>query len=217
MMRCEVAQETTCFQTFEIRLKCAAAEQPNLLAGLQRHGQKLIVDRGLVNTATITGFGDTLYFVVMDKRGQRSDNAYRTWKDEMKNVTLSGDDDDGVYRKLPEVAHVESVVPFTRFSQRRFGWGDAKATREEVVTAIREENSAELLAIMPEAAPLIQRGELQHLPALFDALRSSLPALADCKHQFFTENMYTQKILGPCGACGKTDSDDYNHYKQDGC
>ena len=118
MMCCEIAQETTCFQTFEIRLKCAAAEQPNLLAGLRRHGQNLIVDRGLVNAATITGFGDTVYFLITDKWGQRSDNAYRTWKDEMKNVTLPGDDDDGVYRKLPEVAHVESVVPFTRFSQQ---------------------------------------------------------------------------------------------------
>ena len=78
-----------------------------------------------------------------------------------------------------------------------------------MTAAIREENSAELLAIMPEAAPLIQRGELQHLPALFDALRSSLPALADCKHQFFTENMDTPKILGPCSVCGKTDSDAY--------
>ena len=84
--------------------------------------------------------------------------------------------------------------------QRRFGWGDVQATKEEVVAAACEGNSAELLAIMSEAAPLVHRGELQHLPALFGALRSGLPAaLADCKHQFLTESMFTPRVLGPCG------------------
>ena len=79
-----------------------------------------------------------------------------------------------------------------------------------MVAAARDENSAELLAIMPEAAPLVHRGELQQLPALFDALRSELPAaLADCKHQFFTESMRTPEVSGPCGACGKAVSETY--------
>ena len=113
-------------------------------------------------------------------------------------------------RKLPEVAVVESVRPFTRVSQRRFCWGDAQATKEEVVVAVRESDDAELLAIMPEARSLIQRHELDHMPALFDAMRSGEPiGLADCRHQFFTENMGSARALGPCGACGRVESDAY--------
>ena len=204
-MQCKIPTEgVECPRTFEIRLKCPATQQPALLAGLQRFGRNRIIDDGLLNAATVTGFGDTLYFVVTDGRGQRGDNANRTWRNEMKKVTCSD------LRKLPEVAQIESVRPFTRFSQRRFGWGDAQSTRKDVVAAAREENSAELLAIMPEARSLVQRGELKHLPALFDAVRSGSPAaLADCRHQFFTESMSTPRVLGPCGACGKVESDVY--------
>ena len=205
MMRCEAAREyAACPQTFEIRLKCPVAEQPALLAGLQRYGKNRIIDDGLLNAATVSGFGDALYFVITDGRSQRWDNAARHWKNEMKKVTCPD------LRKLPVVAQVEWVRPFSRFSQRRFEWGDIQATKEEVVAAAREEDGAELLAIMPEAAPLVHRGELQQLPALFDALRSGLPAaLADCRHQFFTEGIDTPEVQGPCGACGKVKSEAY--------
>ena len=150
-MQCKIPTEgIECPRTFEIRLKCPAAQQPALLAGLQRFGRNRIIDDGLLNAATVTGFGDTLYFVVTDGRGQRGDNANRTWRNEMKKVTCSD------LRKLPEVAQIESVRPFTRFSQRRFGWGDAQSTRKDVVAAAREENSAELLAIMPEARSFLR-------------------------------------------------------------
>ena len=55
MMRCEAAREyAACPQTFEIRLKCPVAEQPALLAGLQRYGKNRIIDDGLLNAATVT-------------------------------------------------------------------------------------------------------------------------------------------------------------------
>ena len=113
-------------------------------------------------------------------------------------------------RKLPEIAQVEWVRHFTRFAQRRLGWGDAQTTTKEVAKAVHEENTEELLAIMPEARPLVLCGELQHLPALHDALRSGEPAaLTDCRHQFLTENMSTPPVLGPCGACGKEQRSTY--------
>ena len=203
-MQCRIAEGFEGPRTFEIRLKCPAAQQAALLAGLQRFGRNRIIDDGILNASTVSGFGDTLYFVVTDKKGQRGDNAYRTWKNEMKKVTCLD------LRKLPEVAVVESVRPFTRVSQRRFCWGDAQATKEEVVAAVRESDDAELLAIMPEARSLIRRNELEHMPALFDAMRSGEPiGLADCRHQFFTENMGSARALGPCGACGRVESDAY--------
>ena len=144
-MQCKIPTEgVECPRTFEIRLKCPAAQQPALL------GRNRIIDDGLLNAATVTGFGDTLYFVVTDGRGQRGDNANRTWRNEMKKVTCSD------LRKLPEVAQIESVRPFTRFLRRRFGWGDVQSTREDVVAAAKEENSAELLAIMPEARSFLR-------------------------------------------------------------
>ena len=182
-MRCQVADENVASgpRSYEIRIECPAADQPNVLKGLRRYGVNRVIDDGLWNCATITGFKDALYFVVTDGHGQRQrgDNGCRAWENQMKKVTCHD------LRKLPEVAKVKWVRELTRFAQRRFGWGDAQATKEEVETAARDGNGAELLAILPEAAPLVHRGELQHLPALFEALKSGAPpALADCQHQF---------------------------------
>ena len=204
-MQCKVAEESaTCFRTYEIRLRCPAAHQPILLAGLKRYGANRVIDDGLINVATVSGFGDELSFIVTDGSGQRGDNAFRTWRSNMKKVTCPDT------RKLPEIAQVEWVRHFTRFAQRRLGWGDAQTTTKEVAKAVHEENTEELLAIMPEARPLVLCGELQHLPALHDALRSGEPAaVTDCRHQFLTENMSTPPVLGPCGACGKEQRSTY--------
>ncbi len=102
-----------------------------------------------------------LYFIVTD--AQTNNNGLRDWKDRMKTVVCPN------LRKFHEVAHVEWVRHFTRFSQRRLGLGDIQATKEDVAAAVREENSEKLLAIMPEARHLITSGELEQLPALFDA------------------------------------------------
>ena len=200
---CEAAEEAGP-QTFEICLTCPVAEQAILVAGLQRFGKNLIVDDGLWNVATVTGFDDSVFFVVTEGKQRRSDNALRYWQNQMKKVTCLD------LRKLPQVAKVKWVRPFTRFSQRRFGWGDVYATRDELAAAAREEKGAEILAIMPGAAPLVRRGEFQQLPALFDALRTGTPAaLTDCKHQFFTETISTRPVQGPCGSCGKEESGAY--------
>ena len=132
-MQCRAAEDATGPQTYEIRLECPIADQPVLLAGLMRYGRNRIIDNGLMSCATVTGLGDAVYFVVTD--GQPIPNALRDWKNRMKAVTCLN------LRKLPEVAQVVWVRHFTRFSQRRFGWGDAHATKEEVVAAARDENS----------------------------------------------------------------------------
>ena len=88
--------------------------------------------------------------------------------------------------------------PLTRRLQRLLGWGDAGANREDVKSAARDGDAEELLTIMPSASSLIRRGELDILPALHDAIRTGLPALNDCEHEFFTENAY-QRVCGPCG------------------
>ena len=204
-MHCKVAQKgSACPQTFEIHLECPLRDQPLLVAGLQRYGRNRIIDDGLRSAAVVTGFGDTVYFIVTDGTDQRSDNAYRAWRAAMKKVTCPD------LRKLPELALVKDVRPFTRHSQRRFGWGDAEATREQVLTAVAADDTAELLAIMPEAQKLVGSGDLDQIPALFDALRSERPpAIADCRHQFFMENMMAQPVQGPCLECGMEKSEKY--------
>ena len=46
-----------------------------------------IIAKDLMNATTVTGFEDALYFIGTDSRGQRDDNAYRMWKNELKKVT----------------------------------------------------------------------------------------------------------------------------------
>ena len=160
------------------KLRNLFQEQSILVAGLHRYGKNRIIDNGLLNFAIVTGFDDLLYLVVTDEKP--NPNARRDWQHGLRTVTLPD------MRKLPDVAEVQWVRHFTRFSQRRYGWGDALATKEEVQAAVDDENEAEVLAIMPKAATLVQRGELEHLPTVFEAMRSGLPALADCRHQFLT-------------------------------
>jgi hypothetical protein len=198
-MQCQLVEEgTVCHRTYEIRLSCSAVHQSILLMGLQRFGRNRVIDDGLINAATVSGFGDEVSFLLTDGSGQRGDNACRTWRNNMMKVTLQ----DG--RKLPEIAKVTSVGLFTRLTQRRFGWGDIQATTGEVAKAVHEESAEELLAMMPEARALIVRGEFQHLPAIHDALRSALPALTDCQHQLLTETLGTPPMFGPCQVCGTT-------------
>ena len=183
------------------KLRNLFQEQSILVAGLHRYGKNRIIDNGFLNFAIVTGFDDLLYFVVTDEKP--NPNARRDWQHGLRTVTLPD------MRKLPDVAEVQWVRHFTRFSQRRYGWGDALATKEEVQAAVDDENEAEVLAIMPKAATLVQRGELEHLPTVFEAMRSGLPALADCRHQLLSETMFAQQVPGPCGACGKVESDAY--------
>ena len=54
---------------------------------------------------------------------------------------------------------VEWVRPLTRRLQRLFGWGDVAADRAAVERASEAGDRMELLAIMPCAADVIERGE----------------------------------------------------------
>jgi hypothetical protein len=86
---------------------------------------------------------------------------------------------------------VEWVRPLTRRMQRLFGWGDVQTTKEAVQTAVDKEDEGELLAIMPQAASVIQcgnPGRLKCLPAVFDIMHSGQPALTDCRSSLTIRN-----------------------------
>ena len=99
--------------------------------------------------------------------------------------------------QLPGTPKMEWVRALTRRLQRLFGWGDVASTREMVSRACNKKDEEELMEILPDATGLIDRGELELLPALHDALQSEVPALTDCQHEFFHESPY-HIISGPC-------------------
>ena len=70
--------------------------------------------------------------------------------------------------QLPGGPQVEWVRPLTRRLQRLFCWGDAGSTSEDVARAAIDDNVEELAALVPQAAGMILRREVewQHLPAL---------------------------------------------------
>jgi hypothetical protein len=80
-------------------------------------------------------------------------------------------------QKLPSPPAVEWVRPLTVRLQRLFGWGDVTATRQDVERAVAKEDAAELRAILPHAARLIDDEDpemLSALPDAFDAARGVL-------------------------------------------
>ena len=129
-------------QTFVVCLRCPAAAQPSLVAGLQLFGTGLILQEHLPNVA-IAQIDDCVYFLVSEAHQRRADNAQRHWTTMMQKVTCSD------LRKLPEVATIAWVRPFNRHLQRLLGLGDAHATKADVVNAVRQEDEDELRAIMP--------------------------------------------------------------------
>ena len=70
--------------------------------------------------------------------------------------------------QLPGGPQVEWVRPLTRRLQRLFCWGDAGSTSEDVARAAIDGNVEELAALVPQAAGMIMREEVdwQHLAAL---------------------------------------------------
>lgn len=89
-------------------------------------------------------------------------------------------------QQLPGSPQVEWVRPLTRRLQRLCGWGDVATTRNDVVRAAKAGDLQELRAIVPEAEAVVDEStDLSQLPALFDELRGTAPALQDCKHDFY--------------------------------
>lgn len=175
----EFQAATATHQTFEIGLWCLAPHDvPTCAKALARFGQNNVIDNAWRSVAVVYGDGlekHYVWFIVTSGKSQRPDNALRMWKAQLQKVVC----EDG--RKLPDVATVEKVRLFTRFSQRRFDWGDLEATREEVVRASQSGDTWALLKIMPKARVLLEQGEetLAHMPTLFDAERTGRLAIAD--------------------------------------
>ena len=103
----------------------------------------------------------------------------------------------GGIKQLPAHPAVEWVRPLTRRFQRYFGSGDVCATVADVRQACEKDDKAELKAIMPQAAAVIDRAGCEILAPLFTALHGAMPQLADCEHEFFQEAPF-QRVLGPC-------------------
>ena len=113
---------------------------------------------------------------------------------------------------LKSHAKVQDVKLFTKASQCRFGW-DSTAGKEDVEEAIKKEDYGKLLTIMPEAADLINRDDLEHLPVLYDMLKQK-NAITDCAHEFFPSksnlsdsDSEEEKIQGElCTMCSEGDA-----------
>jgi len=97
-----------------------------------------------------------MYIVITEAKAHRVEGRSRAFRESIS--------------QLPGSPPVEWIRPMTRRLQRLFGWGDVATTREDVARAAKAGNLEELKAIMPQAARLIDREELELLPALHDAL-----------------------------------------------
>ena len=105
--------------------------------------------------------GDVSAVLVM-ARAARAENAAMNVKAEI--------------RQLPGSPPVEWVRPLTRRLQRLFGWGDVASTRADVMRAAKAGDTEELTALVPQAARMIQRNELEwdHLATLHGALHCAV-------------------------------------------
>ena len=117
--------------------------------------------------------GDVFVVLVM-ARAARVENAAENMKAEI--------------RQLPGSPLVEWVRPLTRRLQRLFGWGDAASTSADVMRAAKAGDLEELTALVPQAASMIRRNEVEwrHLVTLHGASHGAplaAPALEDREHE----------------------------------
>ena len=96
--------------------------------------------------------------------------------------------------ELPNAPQAEWIRPLTRRLQRLFHWGDVLSTKEDVTRACKAGDSAELMALLPQARELIKREEFMQLPMVHDALRGDMPPmLADSQSE--EERQQEQRAL----------------------
>jgi hypothetical protein len=108
-------------------------------------------------------------------------------------------------RKLPAAPTVEWVRPLTVRLQRLFAWGDVTATRQDVERAVAKEDTAELRAMLPQAARLIDDGDTEMLSVPpMHSMRpgGSWPLRTPPTRSGFTPS--TRLSGGMCGPSGRT-------------
>ena len=155
----------------------AKTEAEKVLCLLDGFGKACVVGQrfGAANTVVVEDNTDFWFFITTDRKDQ---NRPRDIKAHLEKYGPAEN------HKLGNYITVEKVKYFTKITQRRLGWGSADATEEDVKDAVEKGDKAELLAIMPAAAQLIQRNEFEVLPRLFTDLKQERPALVDCVHTF---------------------------------
>ena len=158
-------------RTFAVRLDCVAGSEDVVKSILG----KLVNDKG--NNTNCSNYGlvympDAIFFLVTDPPGTSSQakNRRAHWKNEVAKATCPK-----TRHKLMDLAKI-TVSQFDRRLQRYFGWGDAFATREDVVAACKKGDQAELLTLMPNAAEV---SNLAIMPQVFDAIAHGPPAITD--------------------------------------
>ena len=165
---------------------------------LKAMGQDFVNEKifGACNAVAVKQIDDSMYLILtLDARCQEANRA-RDLKVRVEKFGMGGT------WTFSNFATVKRMEVFTGASQRRFQWGDADATEEDVAKAVNEEDHATLLSIMPAAKVLIEREELEHLPWLF--VQQDKLALEDCTHEIFTEHSLDLLTSGPCSSCHQT-------------
>ena len=153
---------------------------------------------GMTNAVVIKDNHDLVLILTTNRESTHNNNRQRDIKHHVEKFGFA-------QCTLDAYVTITKIKFFTKVSQKRFGWGNADATREDVARAVHEEDHTELLTIMPGAAPLIQRSELASLPQIFTALENGgALALTDCVHELFTETAKSDRVVGPCSTCHQT-------------
>ena len=110
-------------------------------------------------------------------------------------TSFAGKLKDAINTQCPTVS-VDWVRALSVRLQRLFGWGDVRASTADVADACKRGDLDELKVLVPGTARLIDQDSdaaLSLMPQLSEALRSGLPAIGDCAHQFDDES-----AQGPC-------------------
>ena len=158
---CELARDVKQQSTQTLVAKCVGDVSLMLT---QWASAKVVTGAGAYAVVEMPN-GD-VYVVLVTARAVRLENAAGNVKAEIL--------------QLPGSPPVEWVRPLTRRLQRLFGWGDVASTAADVKRAAEAGDVEELVALMPQAASLIRRNDVEwhHLEALHDASRGAL-ALTD--------------------------------------
>lgn len=188
--------------TLESCITCPVTNQHLLTAGLQRFATTCVIDRDVHNVTLVVEHEDTLCFIDTLNPDKLSHNAGRDWAVALKQVVCPD------RHKLFELAKVQYVRPFTRFSQRRLGWGDVEATKAKVAEAVDDEDLQELVALFPAARSLVQQNKLQDISTLFEAFTSAQPPLgtAPLALTYQPEAPVQDMVVAPPGLVLSTDA-----------
>ena len=162
-------------RTYVVQVQCEPEYKNVVETVLKKFAKDQITMKPLPNAGLL--FKDGAFYLLVTELPHTSlpKNRRASWKHEVAKQACPSSKNP--HQKLTDIVTKVTALQFDRRMQRYFGWGDAFATREDVVAACKKGDKDALIAMLPESADLVEMDSWDLVPALYEKAQGAQLAL----------------------------------------